>query len=78
MSIQSESLDEIHKQRKDYILRDNDDVTKKKDTDWSTLDIDFTLHEFKSALEGSRCSAPGQRPAMLCLNNCQIKPWKLY
>lgn len=53
-------LDEIHKQRKKDILRTNSEVTKKKDSDDSALDMDLSLHELKMALEGSGYTAPGQ------------------
>lgn len=46
-------LDEIHKQRKDEILRDNCYVTRKKDSDNSALDMDFSL-------KGNCYTAPGQ------------------
>ncbi len=35
-------LDKMHKQRKYDILRDNSDVTKKKDSDSSALDMELT------------------------------------
>ncbi len=53
-------LDKMHKQRKYDILRDNSDVTKKKDSDSSALDMELTLHELKLALEGSGYTTLGE------------------
>lgn len=53
-------LVEEHKQQKEDIIRKCSDVLRKKDTDGSTLDMEFTMHELKMALEKSGYTAPGQ------------------
>lgn len=53
-------LDEEHKQRKEDIIRKCSDVLRKKDSDGSALDMEFTMHELKMALEKSGYTAPGQ------------------
>lgn len=44
-------LDDIHRQRKREILRDNRDVSNMKEDDTSALDVEFTVNELKIDLQ---------------------------
>lgn len=43
-----------------YINNGDIDLTRKKDSDGSTLEMDFTLHKMKQALKGCGQTAPDQ------------------
>lgn len=52
--------DEMHKQWKELIIRKFPEILQKKHSENSSLDMDFTPHELKMALEKSGYMAPGQ------------------
>lgn len=66
-------LDEIHKD----ILRENADVTKKRDM--VDRHLTLTLHYMGSKVHQKEISVVAQdKDHLFCLKkNCQIKPWKL-
>ncbi|KAK7916098.1 hypothetical protein WMY93_011859 [Mugilogobius chulae] len=53
-------LSDKHRERKEDVLKEYSNDIRKKENGNSTMDLDFTLHELKRALEGTRNSAPGE------------------
>ena len=50
-------LDDKHKQRKNDILKENRDVYIKKDIEESAMDVEITMKEFVTVLDGAKNTA---------------------
>ena len=55
-----EHLSDIHRQQKQQLLAENENVKEKRQDNRSALDVEFTMSELKIALQGTGYTAPGQ------------------